>query len=257
MRLRAAWTSLGMEVLMFVSLEKTLRVCSYLACAMVLGMIAIFFATGVGQDPLQFVHPVEEYAAILLKNPAALRACVGLDNFFIVFYSTAFLLLGVLLLRRGSARALVGVALACFAALALLDMAENFHFLTMLAAAENGLPPSALEIKLQVWESLLKFHIGYLGVFLLGLALPRDKRSARVLADLSLYVQLPVGVLIYVTPHAISLPLVFVRFSFFVVGLVLVAAAFGDAKGGSGAPALSPDRTPAGAAGYAPPAPGA
>lgn len=222
---------------MFVSLPKTLRISARLACAMVLGMIAIFFATGVGQDPLQFVHPVDEYRDLLLKNPAALRACIGLDNFFIVFYSTLFLTLGTLLWRRGAPRPLVASSLGLIAMLALLDMTENFHFLTMLAGAEKGLPPGAVEIKLQVWESLLKFHVGYLGVFLLGLAIPRDRRSARALADLSLFVQLPVGVLIYVTPPAISLPLVFVRFSFFVAALLLSAAAFGDEPGGSSAPA--------------------
>src|SRR6267154_2398559 len=103
MPLFAAGMSLGVEVTMFVSLPKTLRISAWLACATVLGMIGIFFATGVGQDPLQFVHPVEEYRAILLKNPAALRACIGLDNFFIVFYSTVFLTMATSLWRRGAA----------------------------------------------------------------------------------------------------------------------------------------------------------
>lgn len=39
--------------------------------------------TGVGQDPLPFVHSSEEYGPILLRDPAALRTTLGLDNAFI------------------------------------------------------------------------------------------------------------------------------------------------------------------------------
>jgi hypothetical protein len=56
---------------MFVPLESTLRIAAHLALA----MEGIFLATGVGQDPLQFVHSPAEYAALPLKGPAALRAC--------------------------------------------------------------------------------------------------------------------------------------------------------------------------------------
>jgi hypothetical protein len=223
---------------MFVSMQKTLRISAWLGSATVLGMTVIFLTTGVGQDPLQFVHPVEEYAGFLLKNPTALRAGIGLDNFFIVFYTTVFIVLGALILRAGSPRPLVFAYLGFILLVALLDMAENFHFLAMLARAEQGMFPTPMEIELQTWESLLKFHIGYLATFLLGLALPRRTRSARALSNLSLFVQLPVGILIYVTPPVVSLPLVFVRLTFFVVALLLAAAAFGDeqdplAAGGS------------------------
>jgi hypothetical protein len=214
----------------FVPIEKILRVSTWLAAATVVGMIALFFATGVGQDPLQFVHPEGEYAALLLQSPAALRACIGLDNLFIVFYLTTFLALGVLLTRAEAPRAFVFVAMGLLGALALLDMMENFHFLTMLARAEQGAPPSASEIDLQVWESLLKFHVSYLGLFLLGFAFPRRTRGERALAGLSWFVQLPVGVLIYVTPHAVSLPLVFVRFAYFLTALILVGVVYGKKR---------------------------
>jgi hypothetical protein len=72
---------------------------------MVVGMIALFLITGVGQDPLQFVHPVSEYARLLLANPPALRATIGLDNLFIAFYATSFVGLAILLVRQGASRA--------------------------------------------------------------------------------------------------------------------------------------------------------
>src|SRR5438874_10385376 len=114
---------------MFIPIERVLRISALLACACVLGMIAIFFATGVGQDPLQFVHPPDEYARLLLANPGALRACLGLDNLFIVFYSTTFLSLAIVLLRAGATRVLVGVSAGLLLFLGLLDMVENFHFM--------------------------------------------------------------------------------------------------------------------------------
>ena len=227
-----------------LELEKALRVSAWLACAMVLGMIAIFFATGVGQDPLQFVHPPADYARLLLANPPALKACLALDNLFIVFYATLFVCLGVLLVRGGAVRALVLASIGLLGALALLDLIENLHFLVMLARAQEGLFPSATEIELQVFESLLKFHVSYLALFLLGFALPRRTRQERLLAGLSWFVQLPVGILIYVTPPQLSFPLVFVRFTYFVAALLLVASIFGA---GSDAPASRPGTTPAAA----------
>jgi len=208
---------------MFLSMEKILRAAACLACAMVVGMITVFLTTGVGQDPLQFVHSSVEYGELLLRNPAALRVTLGLDNAFIVFYATTFLALGTRILRAGAARALVLASVGLLLALAVLDMVENFHFMVMLARAERGLFPGDGEIAAQVWESLLKFHVSYLGLFLLGLALPRRTREERALASLSLFVQLPVGILIYVTPAAVAFPLVLVRFAYFLAALLLVA----------------------------------
>ena len=230
-------------------LQRSLRLCAWLACALVVGMVAIFALTGVGQDPLQFVHPAAEYTALLLRNPAALRATLGLDNLFLVLYSTVFVLLAGELNQRGAPRLLLGVSAILLLALGLLDTVENFHFMAMLAAAEQGRPPSDAEISWQVVESLFKFHVSYLGLFLLGLAMPRVTQAQRLLANLSVYLQLPVGVAIYVLPQALAVPLVFVRFSYFVLALAMVgwlygagrdatrAAAMPSAASGSGAPA--------------------
>jgi hypothetical protein len=197
------------------------------ACGAVVAMLVIFVVTGVGQDPLQYVHSPEDYARLLLKNPAALRATIGLDNVFIVLYATVFLALGALLGRLGANRVLTQAAVGLLLLLALLDMGENFHFLVMLARAETGVFATSSEIGAQVFESLLKFHVSYLGLFLLGCALPRRTALERTLSNLSIFVQMPIGILIYVTPTALALPLVFARFGYFMTSLILVALIFG------------------------------
>lgn len=70
----------------------------------------------------------------------------------------------------------------------------------MLAGAEQGHPPAA-EIGWQAVESMFKFHVSYLGLSVLGLALPRNNARQRALAGLLVFVQWPVGVAIYVGKH--------------------------------------------------------
>jgi hypothetical protein len=209
-----------------------------LASALVVAlMFGIFAITGIGQDPLQYMHPVAEYTAILVKNPPVLRAAIGLDNLFIVLYSTMFLGLGAALWERTTWRAVLGVALVLLAATAALDLLENMHFLAMISAATQGLEIGGGEIGLQVWESLVKFHLSYLGLFLLSFVLPRETAVERALVVLLRWVQLPVGLLIYLTPPSIAVPLVMARFAFFLVASLMVAYAFRPSGSGSGAPA--------------------
>ena len=204
--------------------EAALRACALLAGMLVLGMLALFVFTGVGQDPLQYVHPSADYARLLLRDPPTLRATIGLDNLFIIVYGAVFVLMTMLAWRGGAPRLLLGVALAMLMLLVLLDMVENFHFLAMLASAEQGHAPRDAEIAWQAAESMLKFHVSYLGMFLLGLALPRERSMQRWLSNLLVYVQWPVGVAIYVVPPMLAAPLVFVRFAFFLAAFTLLAA---------------------------------
>lgn len=214
---------------MSLSIHGSLRVCAWLASALVLAMVAIFLGTGVGQDGLQFVHPAADYAALLLKDPTALRAAVGLDDAFLLLYTAGFVLLAFVVPRP-----LVRVAVVVIVVVGCLDLAENAHFLAMLAGAESGAAPGDLEIRAQVMESLVKFHLSYLGLFLLSLGLPRRSAAERWLGNLG-FLQLPLGVLIYVVPHAVAVPLVFARFTYFVAALGLMGKVYGEAD--SGAPA--------------------
>ena len=207
-------------------LESLLRTLALSGCAMVAGMFALFLARGIGQDPLQFVHSPADYTAILLKAPGWLRLCIGLDNGFIFFYSTMWLVLAQLLLRDGAPRLFTIVSISLLMVVGALDMLENFHFLTMLAAAEQGQLIGSDEIRFQVTESLMKFHLSYLGLFLLGFVLPRHNRAGRALSWASWFVQLPVGVLIYVTPAQVAFPLVVVRLTYFVTALLTLTWVF-------------------------------
>ncbi len=207
------------------------------AALTVLAMLGIFIALGVGQDPLQYMHTPQEYAAILLKNPPALRATIGLDNLFIVLYATMFLTLGATLWQHSRSRALLLAALGLLELSAMLDLLENMHFLAMIATAVQGLEVSQVHIEMQVWESLLKFHVSYLGLFLLGFAMPQQTRMESALNFALRWVQLPIGMLIYLVPAEWARVLVFGRFTFFLVALGLIWAIFGQRRFDSNAPA--------------------
>ncbi|MBV8124154.1 MAG: hypothetical protein JOY60_11305 [Burkholderiaceae bacterium] len=213
----------------------TMKRTALIAAGLVLLMIAVFVATGIGQDALQAFKPPEQYTQTLLRDPATLRGVIGVDNAFILFYGTCFLLLGRELMNVGSNRALAMAGTALLMTTAVLDMVENLHFLSMIAMAQSSLAISAGEIALQVWESLLKFHASYLGLFLLGLVMPARTPALRLLAASLVYVQWPVGMLIYVGPESWTKPLIFVRLAFFLVGLLIIALTDWQKIVGSGA----------------------
>lgn len=204
------------------------------AAIVVLLMFGIFVATGIGQDPLQYVHAPADYQAILLRNPPVLRFVIGLDNLFIVLYSSMFLVMAACLWGRTGSRTLLVAAFGLLAASGLLDLLENMHFLTLLSLAGQGLAISLAQIALQMWESLVKFHVSYLGLFLLGFVLPMNTRLERALCFALRWVQLPVGLLIYLVPRELSVPLVLVRFTFFLLALLAIALIFRRRQDGSG-----------------------
>jgi hypothetical protein len=218
-------------------LDRIVVTSALVASVLVLAMFLTFIVTGIGQDPLQYFHPPAEYSSILLQNPPILKFAIGLDNGFIVAYSTIFLALGGALWRSSAIRLMLVPALGLLAASALLDLAENMHFLSMISAAQQGITIGPSEINAQVVESLIKFHASYLGLFLLGLALPAETRMERLFRFLLLWVQLPVGILIYLVPPSVAVPLVLVRFSFFLVAVLLIAGIFRGRGFGSNAPA--------------------
>src|SRR5262245_37502118 len=73
-----------------VSTHTMIRWSALAACLTVAVMLGLYLVTGIGQDPLQYVHPAAEYQRILLADPPLLRLAIGLDNLFIAFYAAAF-----------------------------------------------------------------------------------------------------------------------------------------------------------------------
>lgn len=199
--------------------------CAAAAAAAVALLFASFLLLGPsgGQDELQFIHPVDEYVSILQQDPAARRFAIGVDNVFLILYSTLFIAMYGLLRRRAGTTTLMNVAFSLLGLLGFLDLLENMHFLVMLSAAENHLPLSAAQMELQVWESLVKFHVGYAGLFMLGWVFPKQTPLEKAVRFALLWVQLPVGLLIYLTPASIAFPLVVVRTTFFLFSLLALA----------------------------------
>jgi hypothetical protein len=202
------------------------------AAATVLAMFAIFVLAGIGQDPLQFARAPADYAEILLRNPPVLRGVIGLDNLFIVLYVSIFIALGSRLWPDARSKALLASSLGLLCAAGLLDLLENMHFLVMLSAAMQGLGVSLAQIEFQMWESLVKFHISYAGLFLLSFVLPAETTLQKTLCMALRWVQLPVGLGIYLVPKEIAVGLVLVRFAFFLFALAALALIFRQRKSG-------------------------
>ena len=203
-----------------------LRLTALAAAATIACMLAIGFATGVAQEPMQRIAPVEDYVRFLSSRPGTFRLVVGLDNLFIAFYSAHFVLVYMWVVRHGAPRALAGLALGALLATAALDLVENMHYLVL----SRRLQTSELLAHAQVLESWLKFHVSYVALFAFGMVFPRRTVLERAVAATLMWVQLPLGVLIYVSEPSLARPLVIARGCFFVVGLLANAIIFGQSS---------------------------
>jgi hypothetical protein len=220
--------------------NRALRALALAASAVVAGMAAIALVRGISQEPLEIFHPPAEYAALLVADPPTLRAVFGLDDLFIVLYASLFLLQALWLLRRGVPALLVSAFLALLLGAALLDFVENFHILALLAVAERGLEVPVADISFQASLSTLKFHLSYLGLFVLGICFPRESFAERLLAASLIFVQLPIGILAHVAPRSIVPGLVLARLGFFLAGLLLFAKVCGPERAAPATPAPVP-----------------
>jgi hypothetical protein len=113
---------------------------------------------------------------------------------FIAFY----VVLTVLLVRElpGSENELLRKLIVGFGVAAgLLDYAENHHILALLRAAEAAQSIPLSELTLREDLSSLKWMVGHLAFFLVGLCLPTHNLGLRLFRFALVYVQLPVGAL--------------------------------------------------------------
>lgn len=184
------------------------------------------------QGLFQLVRPAEQTAQLLLERAQGLRAELWVDNVFLCLYAGFFLMLAPCLegmhRKAGNESAFVAVlartAAAGMVTTAALDAAENAHILSMLAQAEQGLPLSQAAINFQAAASQVKFLVSYFGLFVLSFVISvHGTATERLLAATLRFIQLPLGVAIFVVTGPM-LPLLYLsRATFFVVGFWTMA----------------------------------
>jgi hypothetical protein len=178
------------------------------------------------QSLFQINRPSAEFSALLLTRGASLRADLGIDFIFLCAYAAFFLSLCVVLKTwardtptSAETAVFINIATASLLITACLDAIENAHLLAMLSMAEQGQPIDQGEIAGQMIESMAKFMFSYFGLFVLSFALPQDTAIEKLVVLSLRWVQLPIGVGIFVLPPKYARPLYICRAVFFVVGL--------------------------------------
>lgn len=164
-----------------------------------LAMVGITYATGISQEGFELVRDPAAYAAELRAYPRAVRAIFAIDTAFLVLYSALFVSFGRVIATPAT-RWYVVIGMVAMLATALLDMIEDHHILAMLYNAELGDAPSSGQLALQHTISQVKFNISYLGLFLFGIATPRETLAGKALALLLTVGTLVQGVWLYAAP---------------------------------------------------------
>lgn len=161
-------------------------------------MVLYGINTGVSQQTFEIIQTTSNYTEALLNAATPLRIILGLDNIFIALYTTTIILL-VMALKNAQNLLLLGIVLIAGLSGGVLDYLENHHILTMLTAAELGVPLESAEIKQQMVSSMLKWHLAYFGFFLVAYVIQPQNTSEKLFRWCLFYIQLPVGVFFYVT----------------------------------------------------------
>ncbi len=174
--------------------NSSLRGCAVAAAACLAGLLVMTLLTGANQQAFEIVRAPADYAAALSQVGQAMRAVIALDDVFIAFYVA----LTVLLVRElpGTEHAQMKTLIVIFGVAAgVLDYAENHHILALLRAADAGQALPISELTMREDLSSLKWMLGHLAFFLIGLCVPTHNLGLRVFRLALLYVQLPVGAL--------------------------------------------------------------
>jgi hypothetical protein len=169
--------------------------------AVMIVMVIVSLVTGATQEAHEHYALPEPYAMSLLAHANALRGVFALDIAFIVAYTAFFAALSAYLVERG--RPFAKLAFGAMAIVALLDIVEDHHIVSMLDAAEQSVLPSAGAIAFQAVESATKFSVSYISLALFGLAIPRDTKLGWALSLLLIVGSLANAVIGYSLPlHA-------------------------------------------------------
>jgi hypothetical protein len=177
---------------------------------------------GISQQYFEMMRTPEKYTEELLEHGKQLNVILALDNAFIILYvTTAFF--AIKTWAENAPRFVWMTSYALIAAVGLLDFVENFHIYSLLQEVKAGLSITVQDIQWQSTESMLKWHLAYLGFFLLAFLIP-GKTSLEKMFKYSLwFFFVPTGILVYATVGThISLLFQWVRYLNLFGGFVLI-----------------------------------
>jgi hypothetical protein len=188
-------------------------------------LISIFNPSHITQQHFEMFSTVDVYTNELLASAGILRSILTFDNIFIVLYSASFIFLFMALSHKEKQLHLL-IGLIAVLGTGILDFYENHHILSFLTMAEKGAAINADDIAHQMVWSQMKFHLSYLSFFLFAFSMPTDTLLEKVLKYSLLFLQLPVGVLVYTAPENVKPSFELLRYGFMLTGLLLIAYNF-------------------------------
>ena len=205
------------------------------------GVILAFMAgfgaiVGVAPQRFEWFYELGQYTDDLRAASGPIKFLIFFDNFFVLVYTTAVVLL-VWAFRAGRPGYLCVLAAGGIVLTALLDYVENFHFVIMFRALESAESLTAAQVMFQMHASLLKWHAAYLSLFMLSFVLPQDSLNERVVVW-SLRLLVPaVGHAVAVASLDVVPILLAMRTTVFVIGFAMMAlVAWGRARQHQGPP---------------------
>ena len=205
------------------------------------GVILAFMAgfgavVDVAPQRFEWFYELDQYTNDLRAASGLIKILIFFDNFFVLVYTTAVILL-VWGFRIGRPGYLCAIAAGGIVMTALLDYVENFHFVIMLRALDSAEPLTAAQVMFQMHASLLKWHAAYLSLFMLSFVLPQDSLNERVVVW-SLRLLVPaVGHAVAVASLDVVPVLLALRTTVFVIGFAMMALiAWGRAQQQQGPP---------------------
>ncbi len=191
--------------------------------SILLVMVAVGLVTGASQEAHEHYKLPADYARDLVAQGDAARLMFGLDIGFLVLYTAFFAALARYLHALGhtTARPFAWLGFGAMAIVAVLDIIENHHILSLLSLAEHGRPIDDSAIAFQEVLSSTKFSISYLSLFLFGIAIPRTTRLGWALCLFLTVANVLTGVLGFAAPAGLRAELDNGRWIGFLLGFGL------------------------------------
>lgn len=204
---------------------QTAKTASLLALCTAIVFFIILMVThfgGISQQYFEMMRTPEKYTEELVEHSSQLNLILALDNLFIILYmSTAFF--AIKTWGTDTTRFIWLTTYALIGAVGLLDFVENFHIYSMLQEAKGGAAVTAQDIQWQSTESMLKWHLAYMGFFLMGFLIPANTATEKMLKYSLWFFFVPTGILVYATTGTL-LGVIFqwVRYLNLLSGFVLI-----------------------------------